>query len=232
VVRESEKRPRRGMPDESATKEFISKWRDVPYDGLRGTLPEWVPAVDRSEFALLRFEIFFAVKRRRVSWAAIKRWFRWSLADIERLRRETRGEGDVAVDTRSPRNTFLRTHLRDISWLAQLFSCVQRGPEDGFRARVGEAGLRELKSREQRRRAQRPRADRLQELIIALVRSNPGLSYWDLLTALKSLERKGVVQEVTEEEVWWTNENDFSIRTWITGLKDRLSRAKKRIRSR
>ena len=81
----------------------------------------------------------------------------------------------------------------------------------------------------QKAKATRPRADALQKLIENIVENNVKVSNEQVLELLRSLSGKGVIECVTETHIEWTDKNHPAAETLITALKDRVSRAKKKI---
>jgi hypothetical protein len=83
-------------------------------------------------------------------------------------------------------------------------------------------------SDEQRRRASMPRkADPLQQLIEQMVRKRPEISRKELERALQSEIGKGVILDIDDTDILLTE--DKSDPAPLSGLKDRLTRAKQKI---
>lgn len=89
----------------------------------------------------------------------------------------------------------------------------------------------------QQARASKRRPDRLQLLVDLLVSKSPNLTERELLRRLIQLAGKGVIdaaqdmRSVTQdEELCWLDDKGKPKLTRITGLKDRLSRAKRKHR--
>ncbi|MEN8260867.1 MAG: hypothetical protein ABFS02_09825 [Pseudomonadota bacterium] len=81
--------------------------------------------------------------------------------------------------------------------------------------------------------ARRSRADALGKVIMEIVRKNPQCTVEELKDALlRDEEHQGAIASVTETNIEWTNRNGCVKDTSIAALKDRLSRAKKKILSR
>lgn len=84
-------------------------------------------------------------------------------------------------------------------------------------------------SADQRKRAQAPRPDQLTKLIKSYLRFTPNMTAKDLLSRLQSEIGKGVITEVTDEDIFYYPNNGAhvaAIPTPISGLKNRLSRLK------
>lgn len=79
--------------------------------------------------------------------------------------------------------------------------------------------------------AQKPRPDRLQRLIVELVRTHPSISTKELLRELERRVGCGVILSITDETIEFlkteTEEGDEELACApVSGLKDRLSHAK------
>lgn len=73
----------------------------------------------------------------------------------------------------------------------------------------------------------KPRADRLQTLIVSIVKRNQRQSWRDVLTALRREEHGDVIESVTEDIIEWTDAKGRAKETPIATLKDRVHRARK-----
>ena len=79
-------------------------------------------------------------------------------------------------------------------------------------------------------RAQKP--DALQELIIRYARTAPNITIRELREKLTRERHPDVISDIEDGEIWF-NDRDGRLRSAVvSGLKDRLSRAKKKVRSR
>jgi hypothetical protein len=79
----------------------------------------------------------------------------------------------------------------------------------------------------------RPRkGDALQELIGEIVAARPTISASALLDRLRALQCHGVIIDIEDEQIWFTAARDASRSAPISGLKDRLRRARKSVKSR
>lgn len=76
------------------------------------------------------------------------------------------------------------------------------------------------------------RRDPLQERIIEIVSRSPEITERELLSRLRNEERGPVIQDIDGDEIWFNGRDGISKSASLSGLKDRLSRAKKRCRSR
>jgi hypothetical protein len=76
------------------------------------------------------------------------------------------------------------------------------------------------------------KTDTLQTLIGDTVAQRPTITAPELLEALRRHVNCHPIQEITKEFIWFTDRHGKSKKARLTGLKDRLSRAKKNLRSR
>lgn len=81
-------------------------------------------------------------------------------------------------------------------------------------------------------RARKPRPDGLRTLIEGIIANNPKIKSAELLEELRSRIGEGVIESVTDDHIGWRDKNHPAGTSSITGLKDRLSRARKTISSR
>ena len=88
--------------------------------------------------------------------------------------------------------------------------------------------------RRQRSNASKPRTDELQKLIIEIATEKPDITQTALLIELKKYKDvRKVIADITEDEIYFTGKGEDSSKAApISGLKDRLTRAKKIINSR
>ncbi len=90
---------------------------------------------------------------------------------------------------------------------------------------------KKLRAKDNAKRACQPRPDPLQLLIQKAVLENPSIRANGLLTWLKEQERGEVIDEITSDEIYWIVDNGRGGSSApISGLKDRLSRAKKTLK--
>ena len=76
------------------------------------------------------------------------------------------------------------------------------------------------------------KADRLNELIREIVQRRPTVTAPELLELLHGRKGAGTIEDIDEEAIWFTTRDGGSKRATISGLKDRLSRAKRDLNSR
>jgi len=83
-----------------------------------------------------------------------------------------------------------------------------------------------------KRNASKRRPDRLQDLIIEIITKNLSMKPAELLAELKKHVRGQVVEEITEDEIYFiAKDGKGGNPAQISGLKDRITRAKKYIKS-
>ncbi|OAI14215.1 hypothetical protein A1507_15545 [Methylomonas koyamae] len=83
--------------------------------------------------------------------------------------------------------------------------------------------------RENKRAAgKKPKPDTLQILINQIVRNNPEISEKELLSKLEKEKGLGVIEDVEDIDIVFSDKNDQLKAARVSGLKDRLSRAKKK----
>lgn len=213
--------------DQAALLAFKESWKSVEYDGIRGEIPEWMPAADRSEFNALRFKLFFAVRWKEVSLVEIMERFRW-----EREERFVSENDGITVDLSLPSNPELAKFDNDITRLAHLFEIVGLGPEQAFASRVGDEQIAGLERREQRKRATQPRTDALQGLIIEMLQKHPGFKSSEVVEELNKLIGGGVIESIKDGTIEWRDKAHPAGMTPLSAIKDRVSRARKQIKSR
>jgi hypothetical protein len=136
------------------------------------------------------------------------------------------------VDRRMANNAIRQTAFE--AWQAQQHRAVpparqfslEKALEDA--ERVGQRFLSQLA----RRGGTARKADSLQLLIQQIVTRRPAVSKDRLLEALKADCRMGTIEDIDESFVYFTNHDGRSKQARISGLKDRLTRAKKTLNSR
>jgi hypothetical protein len=88
--------------------------------------------------------------------------------------------------------------------------------------------------RRQRANANKPRQDALGELILDIIQQNRTCTEKELVAELRQREHGGVIETVNDDEriIEWSDKNGRPHDTPFSGLKDRMSRARKILRSR
>lgn len=86
--------------------------------------------------------------------------------------------------------------------------------------------------RRQSANAKKSRADALQLLIIDILEKAPSIKPADLLKELRKLEGQGVIDEITDDDIFFIEKGHGGKSALISGLKDRMSRARKKLVSR
>lgn len=105
-------------------------------------------------------------------------------------------------------------------------TCIEKALEDA--ERVG----RRFIVRQARKRGIASKTDVLQLIIEEIVRRQPSITARRLIEILR--ERQGIapIEDIDDGTIWFTNHDDRSKEANISGLKDRLSRAKAKYQSR
>ena len=99
--------------------------------------------------------------------------------------------------------------------------------------RESETARRRFITQQSRRAGSVEKVDTLQNFILDVVRAKPRMTHVELLAELRQEENNdGQIVEVTEASVSFLTSRGRLRSAPITGLKDRLSRAKKRLNSR
>lgn len=88
------------------------------------------------------------------------------------------------------------------------------------------AGQRFL-SEHARKGGRAPKGDNLQKLIDRIVQKSPHITAPQLEAKLRVMQVSDCIQEIDERTIWFTVSEDRTKTAKISGLKDRLSRAKK-----
>lgn len=111
----------------------------------------------------------------------------------------------------------------------QLVPIKNRMSFEGALARAelitGDANIR-FASERARNAGRAPKKDALQALIEDLVEENPNITEPQLRVLLTRQRFPGLIEDVDDEDIWFKNKNGRSKAAKISGLKDRLSRAK------
>jgi len=83
----------------------------------------------------------------------------------------------------------------------------------------------------QRERARRDRIDALQALIIGIMRRKPQTTVNEMPAELRKFQGQGVIETVQEEDgiIEWSDKRGGAKSAPFSGLKDRMSRARKKI---
>jgi hypothetical protein len=89
-----------------------------------------------------------------------------------------------------------------------------------------------LQRRFSRRGGLARKSDALQVLILEIVTNTPSITEPELITELQARQSGGIIEDVSDGSIWFTSHSGHSKMASLSGLKDRLSRAKKAIRSR
>lgn len=98
------------------------------------------------------------------------------------------------------------------------------------------AAFNEVKTgrRRQQANAKKSRQDALGAMLLEIMERNPAITSDQLLAELRKRERGVVIESINDEEktIEWINKDGRPRDTPFSGLKDRISRAQKILRSR
>jgi hypothetical protein len=220
--RERAKEQRLLQAQQKAIEEGLTKRREreaAPYDGVLGSPPSWVP--DPLVQELRHWRTFLLDKGYSVD--EIQNWRK---ARLEELR-----QGGFWIPSYPPEHTHVIDSLNYVERITSL------GEVQGIKAYLGKSGERvyrgSMNSERQRTAAQAPRTDRLGRWIEDFLCKNPSATQNEVLKGLEHEQCPGMfIEEVSDNAIEWKRENGAPVLTPISGLKDRISRARKKFKSR
>jgi hypothetical protein len=206
-----------------------------PYDGVLGQPPQWVPKDWRNSFSDARNQLLdnYPIDDVRASLRSF-RASQGSDPGLPPLYDSTdparSGVTEEAVRRRR------ETHDQ-IAVLAKVQDFVELGRAKALGKYLGTTSYATLKQdlerERQRERGSKDRPDGLQRVIRAIVQKNPEIDESQLVEHLRSLARSNIegviVEAITDEVVEWHDEKNPAEETPLSGLKHRLSRARKKI---
>lgn len=216
-------KPKTGLPPGaveavSAVLDSLQTRNAPPYDGVLGTPPNWIPEPKLYDFRAAREAL---LKSRLVrAWRAGRgHGQRAADADIVRGWLEAYVAAVNWKAGESPSMDYPEEHEDQIRVLAEVWLMVEAGQSNGYRMYLGDAAHRELstqaasgalrrRNQEIARQPRRRPGDQETQAIVAILQSNPSLSTKEVG---KQLEQRGLPIPA--------------------GLKDRVSRARKKIRA-
>jgi hypothetical protein len=137
----------------------------------------------------------------------------------------------LAADTDSAEHAALEKALKrlaanDLTGGGRLFRDWFHRDQVIFAAALDEA---RTGRRKQRHIAKRSRLDPLQGIILEILKRRPTTNEAELLEALREYEKGDVIAEITDSEIAFNTKAGRLAEAPITGLKHRLSRARKRL---
>jgi hypothetical protein len=94
-----------------------------------------------------------------------------------------------------------------------------------------ERGGQSILAAQARKGGSASKTDALQQLIDKIVARHPDVSLAGLIAQLRACRTIDTIDDIDEDTIWFAN-NGHSKQASLSGLKDRLSRAKKKRRSR
>jgi hypothetical protein len=199
-----------------------------PYDGVFGRLPEWMPPILNQEFRSARVRLLD-----EHSHAQILTWIA-----------ECSDPSKVELKNGSFRNHNIPLDVSDdvqsLDYVKYIYSL---GPIQGIQYYLSEKSAAaykgEIFKERARATAKRPRQDALQRLIVNIVKGSPEITWREVFHAIKAKKSQGIIEDVEGDDIsggtihWiYDSAHGHSRSVPITGLKDRVSRAKKFINSR
>lgn len=213
------------------------------YDGVVGTLPDWVPDPLQEEFKATRDYLldYFSddpasphTKVKKLMAARKKESFPTSLSK-------------ESPPIRFPFTPYIPPEVkRDLDALIYIQQIVLLEKNKGISSYLGESGnkvYRGIVTKDRQKEiAKRSRLGALQELIIEIVRKEPDLTAAEVLAVLKTHAGGPVIEYVDEDDrdekehtIAWHDPSPSSTSTpksaSITGIKNRVTRARKFISS-
>lgn len=179
--------------------------RHLPYDGIVGNLPAWVPEPIREDFERVRWKVF------TLGWPRYR-----APEDVRQELKAFCADAPLAVPL---------GYEDDFAALARWKAIVDQGKTKGLALLAGEDAARGEKFRHPRP----PGAlDDLGKLLKMIVASHPKISNaaaWAKLAALASPDHK-VVEEVTEDTIWYRSRGTVRALT-EKGFQARMTRIRR-----
>lgn len=205
-------------------------WTAAPYDGVLGSLPDWIPKPLAIEFAQLRVGLLGSCCPDCGVTHAPDQIRTWLTAYRTAMYEHT---GFRSVPTFPP------AHTHDLRDLAYIQSIASLGPEHGLAAYLGEGADKvyrdDVFAQRQRKISRQPRGDGLGRVINSLLRQKPAredaLPYViQQLSANEGNEIEGVrIDTMDDDVIEWSDAKTPAGRTLRSALKDRVSRALKKL---
>jgi len=185
------------------------------YDGILGLPPRWLPDPLRREFEATR---------------------NYLLDDY--TPEEIKAFLNSRTKELTPGFSWSRPYLREITdkldALLYIRHIVSLGEEEGIKAYLGKGGQSVHRSivisERNREAAKKPRGDALQDLILEILKATPQATTREVRQELKKHEGCGVVERVSDSCIEWARKDGSIQETAISGLKDRVSRARKKVK--
>ncbi len=185
----------------------------APYDGVMGMLPDWVPDPLKHEFDAQR-----------------------SLLLDQYSHKDILGFMRARTEELTPGFGWSKCYSLEITdkldALIYIKTIVGLGVDGGIKAYLGKSGARVYRGVVNKEIAKKDRSDDLQGLIIEIMAGNLRMKPPELLEALRKHERGPIIQDIIGGTIEWLDKNQRVKDTPISGLKDRMSRARKKLSSR
>jgi hypothetical protein len=108
----------------------LEKWGQAPYDGIKGTPPEWIQKPCMSRFYSARTKVFHLARERRMTYEDLRKQFKHQVeykyaALVMALVKQKMPTYDDGLDT-----------------LVEIFKAVQLGEEEGLRLLAGDIAVK------------------------------------------------------------------------------------------
>ena len=220
---------------EHALKESKSR-SGKKYDEVLGKLPKWVPEPLKREFKATRDYLLDYLQRYHLDDPTSPH------NKVKNLMKARKSES-FPIGIKSKSNFSFKVYIppeieRDLDALIYIQHIVTLKEDKGIKAYLGESGdavYRGIVSYDrQKELSKRPRSDALQKIIIEIIRSQPNLTAAEVLAVLKTHKGDSIIEYIDEENknIEWKDSNENPKSTPISGLKDRVRRAKRIISAR
>jgi hypothetical protein len=156
-----------------------------------------------------------------------------SLVEINTWNREFWDIEDRKMERRIEDNALLETALLSLRSEIDMRVAVYNQKSLNKALQEAELAKQRFLSQQGQNGGRVHKSDPLQDIILDYVRRRPPITASELLKKLQDdFIPGGVIQEIGKKAIAFTNRDDRSKEAPISGLKDRLSRAKKKLASR
>ena len=194
-----------------------------PFNGVVGTPPDWFPQQLSAQFIVARSKLL-----QDYSEDKIVEW----INELEALKKAAVQEVIAESPPMAFRPNFPVTMWADLETLNYARYIFNLGELKGIEAFLSESTAKIYRGQMAKAAAQAPRTDALQEIIISVAEKNIDISVLNLTDKLRAMAGVGTIQDIEEQTIYWTDKNGNTQTSPISGLKDRLTRARKKINSR
>jgi hypothetical protein len=152
---------------------------------------------------------------------------RVSLTEINHINQRFWRDQRVSMDERLANDAICETAIEAMQGIAlpdlnSIYEALE------YAERVG----RRFLAWQARKGGYAPKADALQGVIDKIVTRRPSITLRELTRQMKLHQGIPPIQDIDDGSIWFTNRDGSTKKAPLTGLKDRLSRAKAKLRSR